>query len=347
MPSDGEDAPSDTLRERAGTNRLKLWVLLDADRRLVAGLPLALIFVVLVVLGAVDPAPLRAAANSKDPIETLFQALTTAIITGVTLVVSLNQLVLSQELGPLGDQRERMSGTIEFRRDVADALDLPATPPEPSAFLRSLVDSVGDRARRVGELMEDCADEEARERVSAYADSLTTNADAVTDTLEDEQFGTFNVLSAALNFNYSWKIYEGQRIEGEYESVLSDEALDALDDVIRVLRFFGPAREHIKTLYFQWELVNLSRSILLSAVPALAVSIGCVLYLDNPASLTGTFLGIDVLIWVVVAATAVSLVPFMILFAYVLRIATVAKRTLSIGPFILRSRDRDETLEWE
>jgi hypothetical protein len=265
----------------------------------------------------------------------------------VTLVVSLNQLVLSQDLGPLGDQRERMSGTIEFRRDVADALDLPATPPEPSAFLRSLVDSVGNRAHRVGELIEDCTDEEAREHVSAYVDSLTTNADEVTDALEDEQFGTFNVLSAALNFNYSWKIYEGQRIEGEYESVLSDEALDALDEVIRVLRFFGPAREHIKTLYFQWELVNLSRSILLSAVPALAVSIGCVLYLDNPASLTGTFLRIDVLIWVVVAATAVSLVPFMILFAYVLRIATVAKRTLSIGPFILRSRDRDETLEWE
>jgi hypothetical protein len=306
-----------------------------------------LIFVALVVLGALDPAPLRAAANSKDPIETLFQALTTAIITGVTLVVSLNQLVLSQELGPLGDQRERMSGTIEFRRDVADALDVPATPPEPSAFLRSLVDSVGNRAHRVGELIEDCADEEARERVSAYADSLTTNADEVTDTLEGEQFGTFDVLSAALNFNYSWKIYEGQRIEGEYESVLSDEALDAIDDLIRTLRFFGPAREHIKTLYFQWELVNLSRSILLSAVPALVVSIGGVLYLDNPASLTGTFLGVDVLVWAVVAATVVSLVPFMVLFAYVLRIATVAKRTLSIGPFILRPTDRDETLEWE
>jgi hypothetical protein len=347
MGTEDGETPSDTLRERAGSNRVKLWVLLDADRYLVAGIPLCLLFAALLVLGAIDPAPLRAAANSKDPIETLFQALTTAIITGVTLVVSLNQLVLSQELGPLGDQRERMEGTVQFRHDVAEALDIPAAPPEPSAFLRSLVDGVGNRARRLGELADGCDDEEACERLSAFADSLATNADRVTGALEGEQFGTFDVLSAALNFNYSWKIYEAQRINGEYEAALSEEALDALDSLIETLRFFGPAREHIKTLYFQWELVNLSRGILLSAVPALIVSIAGVLYLDNPGTITGTFLGIDALVWVVVSAAAVSLVPFMLLFAYVLRIATVAKRTLSIGPFILRPTERDETLDWE
>jgi len=344
---EGGETPSDTLRERAGSNRVKLWILLDADRYLVAGIPLCLLFVVLLVLGAVDPAPLRAAANSKDPIETLFQALTTAIITGVTLVVSLNQLVLSQELGPLGDQRERMAGTVQFRNDVAETLDVPAAPPEPSAFLRSLVDGVGNRARQLDDLVGACDDEEVRDRVSEFADSLATNADGVTAALEGEQFGTFDVLSAALNFNYSWKIYEARRIENEYEAALSEEALDALDALVEALRFFGPAREHIKTLYFQWELVNLSRGILLSAVPALVVSIAGVLYLDNPGTITGAFLGIDALVWVVVAAAAVSLVPFMLLFAYVLRIATVAKRTLSIGPFILRPTDRDETLDWE
>jgi hypothetical protein len=82
-------------------------------------------------------------------------------------------------------------------------------------------------------------------------------------------------------------------------------------------------------------------------VPALVVSIGGVLYLDNPATITGTFVGIDALIWVVVVATTISLVPFMVLFSYVLRIATVAKRTLSIGPFILRPTDRDASLDWE
>jgi len=36
----------------------------------------------------------------------------------------------------------------------------------------------------------------------------------------------------------------------------------------------------------------------------------------------------------------VSLVPFAILLSYILRIITVTKRTLSIGPFILRETDR-------
>jgi hypothetical protein len=42
----------------------------------------------------------------------MFQGMTTATITGVTLVVTLSQLVFSQELGAVGDQRERMEGTI-------------------------------------------------------------------------------------------------------------------------------------------------------------------------------------------------------------------------------------------
>jgi hypothetical protein len=33
--------------------------------------------------------------------------------------------------------------------------------------------------------------------------------------------------------------------------------------------------------------------------------------------------------------------------AYILRIVTVAKRTLAIGPFILRDTDRTEESDWE
>jgi hypothetical protein len=32
--------------------------------------------------------------------------------------------------------------------------------------------------------------------------------------------------------------------------------------------------------------------------------------------------------------------------AYVLRIATIAKRTLAIGPFILRDTDRSQGVDW-
>ena len=98
---------------------------------------------------------------------------------------------------------------------------------------------------------------------------------------------------------------------------------------------FGPAREHIKTLYFQWELINLSRYILYAAIPALLVS-GIMITFVDATTFTGEILGIETLLWVVAITFTTTLVPFFLLTSYILRIATAAKRTLAIGPLILR-----------
>jgi hypothetical protein len=37
----------------------------------------------------------------------------------------------------------------------------------------------------------------------------------------------------------------------------------------------------------------------------------------------------------------VALTPFTLLATYILRIGTIAKRTLAIGPFILQKRDKN------
>jgi hypothetical protein len=336
----GTDAdPGDRMRTRADENRLKLWLLLGANRWVVAGLFLGGLFVSLVVLGALDPAPLRAAVDASDPIETLFQGLLTAIVTGVTLVVSVNQLVLSQELGSLGDQRDRMEGAMSFREDAESVLDVPTGPPEPSAFLVALVDAVHDRADALVAAT-DGSDDPASERLNEYAADMVQHASTVRDRLEGTQFGTFDLLYVALDFNYSWKISEGRRLRAAADADLSTEAGDALDGLLRALRLYGPAREHVKTLYFQWELVDLSRAMLVTAAPALAVATAMILYVDDTATVTGTLLGVDALIWVTSAATMVALAPFAVLVAVVLRVATVAKRTLAIGPFILRRTDR-------
>ncbi|MFB6147516.1 MAG: hypothetical protein ABEJ66_01395, partial [Candidatus Nanohaloarchaea archaeon] len=166
-------------------------MLMDANRWIVAGVLLAIFFGAMAVAGLLDPIPLSQSVTASDPNEKLFQALVAAIITGVTLVVSLNQLGLSQEL--------------------------------------------------------------------------------------------------------------------------------------------GPAREHFKTLYFQWELVNLSRAMLYTSIPALLVSTGMIIYC-GPGTVTGSFMGIGADTLATSFAVTVALVPFILLLSYILRIATVAKRTLSIGP---------------
>jgi hypothetical protein len=84
---------------------------------------------------------------------------------------------------------------------------------------------------------------------------------------------------------------------------------------------------------------------LYSAVPALVVTIASILTLDNAGSVSGSLFGVANQSWVVLLAVTVSLAPFALLLAYVLRIATVAKRTLAIGPFVLRDTDYSEDID--
>ena len=341
------EQPDDRMRERVPGSSLKLWLLLGAPRWVVALAVLGCVGLGVAVALALGTAGVERAVTEGDAAETLFQALLTAIVTGVTLVVSINSLVLSQELGAVGDQRERMEGSLSFRETVADELDATTSPPEPSAFLRSLVELSGQRARELDEAVGQGHDETVRERVETYVDELAENADAVADRLEGAQFGTFEVVFASLDFNYSWKIYQARRLRGEHGDELSEAAEEALDAVVDALELFGPAREHVKTLYFQWELIDLSRAMLYAAVPALVVSVAGILTLDTTGTFQGATLGVANLGWVVLGAGLVALAPFAVLFAYVLRIATVAKRTLAIGPFVLRETDRTDEIEWD
>ncbi len=343
MGNDGEP-PGDQLRERADQSRVKMWVMLEANRWLVTVLLFVAFLVALTGIGYLYP-PAEAAIRSGDSLDTLFQSLVTVTITGVTLVLTLNQLVLSQELGAVGDQRERMEGAMQFRQDVADTIQAPVSPSRPAQFLRSLVQVSGERAEELRETIADSEDEELKESFTDFTRSLIENANYVSEGLDDARFGQFDVISSALNFNYSWKIFRARYLETQYSEDLDEAGKSALEDLIEALRLFGPAREHFKTLYFQWDLINLSRSMLGSALPALLVASSVLLYF-NPKSYALTVFGVDSLIFVISVTVALSILPFLILLSYVLRIATVTKHTLSIGPFILRETEQVEEVEW-
>jgi len=354
--SDSDDSrPSDTMQERVSGSSRTFWLLLDANRQLVAAGISVGVFLTLAVVGHLHPTGAQALFGRGDPIETLFQGLLTAIITGVTLVLTLSQLVLSQEQGPVGDQRERMAGAMSFRRDAEAMIEEPVSPAQPSAFLRSLVrlterhaDAVSAAVRQIDSGGSDNKipnDESLDDQVAAFTENLQQNAESVRRGLDGAQFGEFDVVAAALNYNYSWKLYAARRIRAEHADRLTEDAHRAFDDLVDALELFGPAREHFKTLYFQWALVDLSRTMLYASVPALLTAVAGIVYLD-PALFPKTVFGVRPLVVVVSAGVAVSLLPFAFLFAYILRIVTVAKRTLSIGPFILRETDRSRDLDW-
>jgi hypothetical protein len=335
---------TDTLRGRTGESRIAHWILLDANRWLLAGLLSVTTLAALVGLGAVA-LPLREMMANGSPVDTAFQALIAATLTGVTLVVSINQLVLSQELGRLGDQQAWMNEAMEYRRSVEELFGT-VGPPDPSQFLQALVQTSSERAETLQDVVADNADETLRRRTDRLVENVCRNSEEIDSQLETSTFGEFGVLRSGLNYNYSWKIYAVRRLRHEHEDSLADDELEAFDELIDVLRLFGPALEHFKSLYFQWELVHLTRSILYAGLPGVVVATATVLYLELD-SVPGTTLGVDNMVWVVSTSTTITLVPFFLLAAYVLRIATISKRTGSLGPFILRQAERTDAIDWE
>lgn len=138
-----------------------------------------------------------------------------------------------------------------------------------------------------------------------------------------------------INYNYSWKIHAARNLRAKYADSLSEEADESFDELIEALRFFGPAREHFKTLYVQWEIINISRGVLYGAMPALAIAAYMMLSFDAARLFGTTVFGIDAAFLFTSAMYVFTLSPFAVVLAYVMRVLTVIKRTLAIGPFVL------------
>ncbi len=335
---DEDVSTANTMRERAGESRFKIWLLLSANRLVVTTVLALGVFVAFVVTVTLLPQPLQPQLRSGDTIETMFSTMVGAIITGVTLVVTIGQLVLSQENGPLGDQRDRMEGSMDFREYAGELIGSPS-PADPSSFLRELVGVAQQRAETLRDTVSENDSDTLRGEVEEFTDSLIGNAEKVRDQLDGATFGSFDVLLAALNFNYGWKIFQVERIRNDHESVLTEDEDALLNDLKTSLSMFGPAREHVKTLYFEWELVTLSQMILYAAIPALVVA-GAMLAVVDAGTFPGYTFGVPNITWAIGAAFTVTLVPFLLFTSYVLRIVTVAKRTLAIEPLILRNSQR-------
>ncbi|AGN00062.1 hypothetical protein L593_00535 [Salinarchaeum sp. Harcht-Bsk1] len=325
---------ADRMRERTDVNRVWFWLLLGANRWVVTAVLGALVFGTFMGWGITKSTSLQATMQASDMVETVFAGLVGAVITVSTLVVSINQLVLSQEIGSLGSQRSRMDVTMDFRESTDDLLG-ETTPADPAAFIDALIAESEERAQRLREAIDESEHPELGESVDTYVADLLENADHARKLLVDSDFGTFDVVQPALDFNYGQKMHDVRRLGREHEDELTEKQLAAFREVLVSLTMYGPVREYVKALYIQWALVKLSRAILYATVVALTVAGGMVVFVDA-TTFTGRLFGVETILWVVSAAFTISTLPFLVFTSYILRLATLAKQTLTVEPLILR-----------
>jgi hypothetical protein len=328
--------PPETMVEQVGDSRVTQWLLITGDRRAVSAAMLIGTFVVFVVLGLYGPRSMQSFLTTTAA-RTLSFAMLSGTITAVTLVLTLSQFGLSQQLSDLGSFRDRMDHSMGFRRDLEDRIGIGVSPGRPTAFFQALARGV---EAELGELDEAMADGSETEEIAEYIKVVREYSENERAQLEDPAFGSFGALLPVLNHNYSWKIYLARQLRNDHAETLSEEALQQFDELIETLSFFGPTREYFKTLYFQRELVRVGRAVLYTALPAI-VLMAYMVVLFEPTAVSGWLFGtadvfgINTAFLFVGVVFVFSLVPFALLLSYLLRLLTVMNRTLTIGPFFL------------
>ncbi len=334
-----EGAPKNRIWERGAERDWKLWVLIQASRWGLVLCGSVGTFAFLLVLAKWGPTS-TAKLVATDNIPTLFSSIVGSMITTVTLILTVTQLVLSEEIGSLADQQSRLDGQSDFRSQVEETLDVDVSPAEPADFFRALIVETKACAEALRDAAE--ADESAvGGELARFAEEVIEHSEQVLDELDGARFGTFAVISAALDYNYSRKIHDARRFRERNRESFTEETNAALIQLIEVLRYFGPTRGFFKSIYFQWELINVSRSMVYATLPGLGVS-GYMILLFDPTKLVSAVFSIPITYIVVCGAFVVALVPFLLLLVYVLRVLTILKRTIAPGGFILRSTDWSE-----
>ncbi|AHF98628.1 hypothetical protein HALLA_06955 [Halostagnicola larsenii XH-48] len=314
--------------------RVREWILVEGDRLLITILLSSVTFFLLLALNELE---FIAFVNSGS-MTRLASGMIAGTFSLVTLVVSINQLILSQEFATAGEVRDELDGVMDFRHDLEERTGVPASPAAPTRILEVLVEAVRRRADELAEAVAGHEDAAFEARVNRYVASVRESTDRLDDTLEHTSSNTFNAVSASLQYDNGRQVYVARTLRGRYADELSDEQREAVDELIGTLQLFDVAQEHFKTTYLQRELTRFSQLTIYSGFPAiLSAIIVALVYAD----FGGASINVASLPVVVSALITVVISPLALLVSYILRTATVARRSASVGP-MLPQKDPDD-----
>ncbi|WP_435181871.1 hypothetical protein [Halorussus sp. AFM4] len=327
----GAERLSDAAGPTAKKDRLREWILLDGNRLVVAGGVLGLVLVVVVAVERLGWVPLQ----RDQPTFYMFSALISGNLTLVTVVVSINQLLLGRELETPGSLESEIQNVIEYREEVEDHAGEIA-PVKPLGFLELLFENTRKEAQRIGGMTFGAVGRETRSEVDEVVEALTDHADNVLHVLDASGSNTFDVLSVTLTTNYAQEINRIRRIRARHGDDLPESVMEALDNLIEHLQKVDVARQYFKSLYLQEELSSLSRVLLYAGIPAELVSVLALLAFTAQKG-TPVLQYAHVLLPVTVT---VGFLPLALLLSFIVRTATVTERTAATIPFTTPSQEQ-------
>ncbi|SDQ24444.1 hypothetical protein [Natronobacterium texcoconense] len=330
------DDPAMADETNARSSSVFRWTVIEGNRFAVTALLLGGILLLLCILLVVNLFP----REPGEPLYLLLSAFLGGNLTLITVVIAINQLVFSRELGSPGDLEQRTRNAVEYRNEVQSVMDQAVSPVRPGSFLLVLHENLGERAQRLRETTTDSPGETdgLSTEIDELAGKLRGDVRMVTKALDtpaaDEQI--FGAIAATLGTTQAQQLYELSRIETEYEDDLSTEQRDLFESIREHLLHIDVARKYFRTVYITKELSFLSRTLLFVGVPAQFLTAATLAVYDLAA--------IEALpAAAIVGATLVALItcfaPLAILASFVLRLSWVAQRNATVMPFAASEKD--------
>lgn len=327
----GKFYTADRMREPA----IKRWFLFSGDRKRVTIVLLVSVLVSVLGLGVIWPIEFEQLITEREVVQTIFNTLLGGVILLVSIVVAVAAVGISQELTPLGGQREKIQAALEFQGDVGSHKHVESSPGRPGQVIAVSLQSIFRQMETLHEMAADTADEELQEELDLLKEDIEVNVEELAKTIESVSAGTTDELLVGLDYNCSWQLHTVYRLKRRYGEQFSEEELDTLDELGEVLEDFMTSREYFKTIYYKHEFSDLSTMLLMTSLPVVVYITYVLLAIDAWVFPEVSILGFSPLALFISASFTIALMPYIILTSYVLRAASVTKRTPAVGPFVL------------
>jgi hypothetical protein len=274
----------------------------------------------------------RAGALAIGPGSAAASAFSSGLIAGtvtlVTISLSINQLILSRVFGSPNELFDQLNGTRDLRRRVREHAGESAVPNDPAEFLDLVAETLTDRANRLRSACDDGSGDRPPE-VDDYAAGIAAYGESISAKIES-QTAIVNVLEVILGTEYAKNMTATEQLQNEYGGRLPVEAETELDAIGDILGAVAVTRQFFKTLSLQQDFARLSRVVAYSGLVALAASIAMAL-VYRPDSVTVPAGSLPL---VFSLGLGVIVTPLAVFIAYVFRAATIARHTVSVGPFV-------------
>ncbi|WP_246999108.1 hypothetical protein [Halosolutus gelatinilyticus] len=334
------------LTDTASRREWRRWLLLEGDRRAIVGAFVVGVFALALLLGVSDVIGVR----ESRFVTTMFSTMIAGLFSFIPIVVSVNQLIISRLFGTPDRLTERIDGVQEFRSRVETQTEGDGvSPTDPAAFLARLAGTLGSRADELATVCGDDATDRsdegflgdgrpgegatptaALESICRFAANTREHARDLSAQLTGETESVFDVVLPTINHDYAGAANEARRLGRRFDENLSDRSAALLAELRELFVTADATRQYFTTIYLQRELARLSRLITYSGTAAILLSsLVIMIYASGypPVAFEGWLLVL------VSLALAVAFSPLAVLFAYVVRVSAILKRTSAPGAF--------------